>query len=69
MTTKTQIYLVQRTTLMPSNDQVEVLLLPMSRGSDQLGGALKMYCRIDETPTAGDRMIVTVEVDVQHKKI
>lgn len=58
-----QTYTVLRTTLMPSGDQVEVQLNPMLRGSDKLKGVLMMYCRPDEAPKAGDRMVVSVTVE------
>jgi len=57
---KSQIFKVQRSTLLPSNDMVEVQLNYKSRGSDQIKGVVVLVCRPDEAPKVGDEVTVTV---------
>lgn len=62
---KTQIYSVLRTTLLPSGDMVEVIMRPIKRGNEQVVGEITSYYTPAQSPKAGDKMIVTVEVEPQ----
>lgn len=59
---KTQLYVVQRVTLLPCNDMVEVQLAPVKRGNEQIVGTVQMRCLLNEAPTAGQSFQLTATV-------